>query len=324
MLILTLMGLASCSTIEPPIVIAHRGASGYLPEHTLESAALAFSQGADYIEQDIVISKDGVLIVLHDIHLETVTNVESIFPDKARSDGRYYALDFTLEELRQLRVHERQNTDGSQVFPNRYQGTAQFSIATFEEHIELVTQLNRQFNKSVGFYPEIKSPAWHLTQGVDISQKVINILRKHELDDFNKPIYLQCFDFAELKRIRNALGAQLKLVQLIADNSWNESSTDYIWLQSEQGIKEVSLVAQGIGPWLPQLFDLQTLEAKPLHRFAKALNLSIHPYTHRIDQLPGELSNNQLLSILTKQLQVDGVFTDFTPNVVAFLLTNKL
>ena len=97
-------------------VIAHRGASGYLPEHTLEAATLAFSLKPDFIEQDVVISKDNVPVVLHDIHLETVTNVEAVYPKRHRADGRYYARDFTLEELRNLRVHERANSDGKQVF----------------------------------------------------------------------------------------------------------------------------------------------------------------------------------------------------------------
>ena len=89
------------------IVIAHRGASGYLPEHTLPAIAMAHAQGADYLEQDVVLSKDNVPMVLHDIHIDTVTDVARRFPDRKRADGRYYALDFTVAELKQLNASER-------------------------------------------------------------------------------------------------------------------------------------------------------------------------------------------------------------------------
>ena len=90
-----------------PIVIAHRGASGYLPEHTLAAKALAHGMGANFIEQDVVLSKDGTAIVLHDIHLDSTTDVAQRFPGRARADGRFYAIDFDIQEIRQLRVHER-------------------------------------------------------------------------------------------------------------------------------------------------------------------------------------------------------------------------
>lgn len=302
-----------------PLVIAHRGAPGYLPEHTMESTTLAFSQGADFIEQDVVISKDGVPVVLHDIHLDTVTNVADKFPERKRDDGRYYALDFTLDELKSLVVHERSDLNGKPVFKNRYQGSAQFTIATFEEQIELITELNRQFNKHIGFYPEIKSPAWHREQGVDISQIVLTTLRKHGLDDADKAIYVQCFDYAELKRVRNELGAKVKLIQLMAENDWNESPTDYDALRTPAGLKALAEVAQGIGPWIPQLIDMQTMQATGLVKKAHAAGLDVHPYTFRQDALPTGVTSQQTLDLLFKQLKVDGVFTDFTDTVVDYL-----
>ena len=95
------------------LVIAHRGASGYLPEHTLESYAMAYALGADYIEQDVVLTKDKVFICLHDIYLEPTTNVEELYPERKREDGHWYAADFTLEEVKKLRVHERSKADGT-------------------------------------------------------------------------------------------------------------------------------------------------------------------------------------------------------------------
>ena len=136
-----LSGLLLNIALANPLVIAHRGASGYLPEHTLEAATLAYAQGADFIEQDVVLSKDGVPVVLHDIHLDTVTNVAKRFPDRKREDGRYYVIDFTLKELKTLRVHERTDLKGQPVYAGRFQGDSDFRIATLEDHFELIEQL---------------------------------------------------------------------------------------------------------------------------------------------------------------------------------------
>ena len=311
--------LVTGASFAKPTVVAHRGASGYLPEHTIQSAILAYAQGADYIEQDLVLSKDKVPVVLHDIHLETVTDVEQKFSTRAREDGRFYAIDFTLAELKTLRVHERQNKQGEQVFANRYQGQSDFQIATFEEHIRLINELNRQFGKNVGIYPEIKSPAWHVKEGADITKIVLAVLRQHNLDAPDKAVYVQCFDFNQVKRLRTELGAKVKLVQLLAENDWQESDNDYNYLKSAQGLNEIAKYADGIGPWIPQLIDLKTLDIKPLLGDAKNQQLTVHPYTFRKDQLPEGLNSDQALDLLFKRLKVDGVFTDFTDTVVTYL-----
>ena len=104
-----------------PIVIAHRGASGYLPEHKLEAKALAFAMKADYLEQDCVLTADDVPVVLHDIQLDTVSDVARRFPRRRRDDGRFYAVDFTLDEIRSLRVTERFDREtGEAVYPQRF------------------------------------------------------------------------------------------------------------------------------------------------------------------------------------------------------------
>ncbi len=110
------------------LVIAHRGASGYLPEHTLEAKALAYGMGADYLEQDVVATRDDELVVIHDIHLDRVSNVAEKFPRRKRDDGRYYVRDFDLAEIRTLRAWERRNDDGiSPVFRSAFrQGRAPF------------------------------------------------------------------------------------------------------------------------------------------------------------------------------------------------------
>jgi len=307
------------SALAKPLVIAHRGASGYLPEHTLEAVTLAFALGADFIEQDLVLTKDLVPVVLHDIHLDTVTNVAELYPNRKRDDGRYYALDFTLAELKTLRVHERRELNGQQVFASRFQGNADFKIATFAEELELIAQLNRQFKRNVGYYPEIKSPKWHRDQGVDISAIVLNILRDYQLDDAEKAIFVQCFDFAETKRLRSELGAKVKLIQLIGENDWLESGTDYNQLQTPAGLSELAEYVQGIGPWLPQIFDITTQQATGLVANAHQRGLAVHPYTIRLDALPEGITSEQMLRIVFEQLIIDGLFTDFTDTVVDYL-----
>ena len=149
-----------------PIVIAHRGASGYLPEHTLEAKALAFGLGADYLEQDVVATRDAELVVLHDPYLDDVTDVAARFPGRRREDGRHYAIDFDLVELRQLAVSERRRSGSRDArFPARFPPeTAIFRIATLEEELALIAGLNRSMGRSVGIYPEIKDPQWHREQ----------------------------------------------------------------------------------------------------------------------------------------------------------------
>ncbi|GGW74298.1 glycerophosphodiester phosphodiesterase [Alteromonas halophila] len=300
-------------------IIAHRGASGYLPEHTLAAATLAHAQAPDYIEQDVVLSRDHIPIVLHDIHLETVTNVESVFPERARKDGRFYAIDFTLAELKTLRIHERHNAEGKAVFPSRFGSErTDFRIATLREHIELIVELNRLTHSTVGFYTEIKSPSWHKRQGADISNIVLNTLADYGLTANDANLILQCFDLKEIKRIRDELNYTGKLIMLIGDNSWQESDTDYQALRTVRGIDTLTPYVDGIGPWITHLVSASQDIPDWLQR-AKTKGLIVHPYTFRTDALPGKMTSIQLLSLLKEQLAVDGVFTDQVPAVKAYL-----
>lgn len=163
------------------IVIAHRGASGYLPEHTLASKAMAYQQGADFLEQDLVMTKDDRLIVLHDHYLDRVTDVADRFPDRARKDGRYYAIDFTLDEIKSLKFTEGFDIkDGKRVqsYPGRFpMGKSDFRIHTFEDEIEFVQGLNHSTGKNIGIYPEIKAPWFHRSEGKDITAKTLEVLK---------------------------------------------------------------------------------------------------------------------------------------------------
>lgn len=291
------------------VVIAHRGASGFLPEHTKEAAVLSFMQGAHYIEQDLVATKDQQLVVLHDIHLEAVTNVEEVFSERKREDGRYYAIDFTLDELRRLRIHERQRPDRQAVFESRYQGNAHFTVATFAEHVELIGELNRAFDKNVGLYPEIKAAAWHQNEGVDITALVVDALNTFKLNQNDANIYVQSFEPEVLKRLREEFSVQVKLVQLIAENDWANASADYDHMRSQDGLIEVAKYADAIGPYLPQLIDLNTKQFTSLGARANALGLDVHAYTFRTDVIDKQMLPEDAFALI-KQSGIQGVFTD--------------
>ena len=139
------------------IVIAHRGASGYLPEHSMAAKAMAYAMGADYIEQDLVMTKDNHLVVLHDHYLDRVTNVAEAYPNRKRKDGRYYVIDFTLSEINQLEMTEGFKIEnGKQVvtFPRRFPlWKSSFRVHTFEEEVEMIQGLNKSMGKNIGIYP---------------------------------------------------------------------------------------------------------------------------------------------------------------------------
>ncbi|VTN10521.1 Glycerophosphoryl diester phosphodiesterase precursor [Raoultella terrigena] len=180
------------------IVIAHRGASGYLPEHTLPAKAMAYAQGADYLEQDLVMTKDDRLVVLHDHYLDRVTDVAEKFPQRARQDGRFYAIDFTLAEIKNAESSARGlnpktvRTSRPSRGASRWE-KADFRIHTFEEEIEFVQGLNHSTGKNIGIYPEIKAPWFHHQEGKDIATSVLQVLKKYGYTSKQDKVYLQCF-----------------------------------------------------------------------------------------------------------------------------------
>jgi len=306
-------------------VIAHRGASGYLPEHTLEAAAAAHAMGADFIEQDVVLTRDNRLIVLHDLYLDAVTDVASRFPDRMREDGHHYALDLDLKEIRTLRVNERKAASGLAVFPDRFPGSGNiFRVPTLEEEIILIQGMNRSAGRNVGLYIEPKSPSWHLQHGRDILAESISVLARNGYKSRTDRVFLQSFDADTLKRARNELNSELTLVQLIGENSWGESDTDFDQLLGPAGLKSVKSYANGIGPWLMQIAEIDSntgeIQATPLIEQAHRHGLFVHGYTLRADQLPEKLNDfDQAMEFLTSQTALDGVFTDFPDKAIDFL-----
>jgi glycerophosphoryl diester phosphodiesterase len=288
-------------------VIAHRGASGYLPEHTLAAKALAYGMNPHFIEQDIVLSKDGVPIIVHDIHLDTTTNVSIMFHDRRRADGRYYVIDFTFEELKTLEVHERIDIVTEKVvYPNRFPiGKSRFGLHSLQEEIELIQGLNKSTNKTIGIYPEIKEPKFHQNEGMDISLIVLKVLNEYGYRTKEDPCLLQCFDSSELQRIRTKLQSNLHLVQLME----NESDID--------SIPQFAHYADGLGLWLGLLKDGRLMD------LAKQNHLFVHAFTLRKEELNDAKSFEDLLNELLFNYDIDGVFTDQPDLVLNFLKRNQ-
>ena len=321
-------------TSASPIVIAHRGASGYLPEHTLAAKALAHGMGAHFIEQDVVLSRDGVPIVTHDIYLDSTTDVALRFPDRARPDGRFYAIDFDLREIRQLRVHERTHVDadgqGAAFFPERFPAQpALFTLPTLSEEIALLSGLDQSRGCRTGLYIELKSPNWHRREGLDLASAVLEVLNETGYWNLPEQVFLQCFDDQTLRQLREELRAPLPMIQLIGENSWDEDSeVDYDYLRTTEGLSYIAGYAQGIGPYLPHIYLGKT--ASGAARFsglvdsAHACGLQVHPYTFRRDELPtGIDSFEELMDIFFRQAGIDGVFTDFPDIVVNYLRNTR-
>ena len=308
-----------------PVIIAHRGASGHLPEHTVQAKTLAFAMGADYLEQDLVATRDDQLVVLHDIYLDRVTNVADAFPGRGREDGRYYVRDFDLDEVLSLTVNERVDASGRQVFPGRQAlAGAEFRVHTFERELALVNTLRESTGRDAGIYPEIKAPAWHRREGIDISRLVLDTLRKAGYEEASDAIYLQCFDATELRRIRHDLGSRLKLVQLIGEDDWGEAPTRFSALRTPEGLRELARTVDGIGPWVNQLYGTSlggdAIRPTDLVAEAHAQGLAVHPYTLRRDALPkGFGTFDEMVTFFVRESPVDGLFTDFPGEVFAIL-----
>lgn len=296
-------------------VIAHRGASGYAPEHTAVATAMAHAMGADFIEQDVAFTRDGRAVVIHDVILESTTDVADRFPGRRRDDGRFYVIDFTAAEIRSLRKGERTDPrTGKAVYPGRYPaGDYKFPLMFLEDAISLIRGLDKSTGRTTGVYPELKKPEFHLTEGLDPVPPFMEALKRSGALDGTQPCYIQCFHPETLRRIRRDYGPGLTLVQLIGRNAWKESSVDYDQLLSKAGLREVATYADGIGLPVDLLVSFKEggLEWLPAKSWAREAGLIIHPYTLRRETIPEGFTYGQVLAFLAAGGGVDGLFTDF-------------
>lgn len=302
-------------TATSPLIIAHRGACAYLPEHSRGAKALAYGMGADYLEQDIVATRDGELVVLHDETLDEVSDVADRFSGRARDNGRHYCIDFDLAEIRTLNFRERVDpATGALRFPGRYPRAAGgFPVVTLEDEIRFVADLNRSTGREVGIYPEIKSPAWHLEQGCDLTAAVLRALEQTGYLAAGRRIFLQCFDPATLKAVRAEVGPALPIIQLIGSKT---RVTDAL-------LDDIATYATGIGPSMGLLRagrdEEGTHRLNDLTGRARRRGLVVHPYTFRADALPeGFQSFDELLELFIERAGIDGLFTDCTDRVARY------
>jgi glycerophosphoryl diester phosphodiesterase len=325
-----------------PLVIGHRGASGYLPEHTLQSYALAIRLGADYVEPDLVATKDGHLIARHEPNITLTTDVRS-HPEFAGRrttkvvDGfpetGFFASDFTLKEIKTLRA--------VQTFPERpQQFNGRFKIPTLSEVIELVQRASKRRHRRIGIYPETKHPTFHRQLGLPLEGRLVRTLDRLGLDRRRSPVFIQSFEQSNLKRLNRM--TPVRLVQLVdaydvdangnliyqppfdRPYDWTVSgdpelvSRTFGFFATDEGLEEISTYADGIGPWKKYIVSTNanndTLPPTDLIERAHDHGLLIHTWTFRSEQsrLANQYQGNPINEYLQfYELGIDGVFSDF-------------
>lgn len=297
-------------------VIAHRGACGYLPEHTNVAKALAYGLGADFIEQDVVATRDGELVVLHDIWLDDVSDVAARYPERGRDDGRHYVIDFTWNELSELSLLERRRSRTREPeYPGRFPFDLPLRISRFEDEIRLISGLNATTGRHVGIYPEVKDPAWHLEAGLDLTALMNEALvANREL--ISGPVFVQSFDAGELQRLKQEFGMTLPLIQLLERGDAERLA------RSANARRRIAEYATGVGLPFQTLIQPQLVDGRPapteLVSVLTDSGLLIHPYTLRRDVAPeGEVDYAAALKFLIHELDVDALFSDHPDDALA-------
>ena len=317
-----------------PLVIGHRGASGYRPEHTLEAYRLAIRLGADYIEPDLVSTKDGVLVARHENEISTTTDVAEHPEFAARKTTKtidnvpltgWFTEDFTYRELRTLRAKERipeirpQNT--------RYDG--RFKIPTFQEVLDLAKRESRSTGRAVGVYPETKHPTYFDSIGLSLEEPLVRTLRRNGLARRNSPVFLQSFETQNLRDLDRMV--RVPLIQLVNETGApydlivRGDKRTYADLVAPAGLDEIARYADGIGPSKNLIVprDMAGNLQKPtsLVRDAHREGLLVHPFTFRSENSflpldfrrgtePTAYGNWAAEYELFFRLGVDGVFSD--------------
>ncbi|GAA0942517.1 glycerophosphodiester phosphodiesterase [Virgisporangium aurantiacum] len=323
------------------IAIGHRGASGYRPEHTLASYRLAIAQGADYVEPDLVATKDGALVARHENEISGTTNVaqQPEFADRRTTktiDGvpvtGWFTEDFTLAELKRLRAIERLPA----VRPGNTAYDGLFEVPTFQEVIDLVTSESRRRGRQIGIYPETKHPTYFQSIGLSLEEPLVRTLRKNHLDDRNDAVYIQSFETANLRKLDKL--THNKLVQLVQvagrpyDFVVAGDPRTYLDLVKPDGLRWIDRYADGIGAEkaliIPRDANGFLLAPTTLVRDAHRAGLIVHAWTFRAENqfLPADFrigtdpnAHGDLASEFRVFLRtgLDGVFSDFPDLAVA-------
>lgn len=305
------------------LIIGHRGASGYRPDHTLEAYQLAIDQGADFVEADLVVTKDGVLICRHDCDLGPSTDVARRFPErkrKAEIDGEsiegWFAEDFTLAEIKTLRARQPLG------FRDRsFDG--KFQVPTFEEQLELVKSANVKRTRPIGIIPEIKHSTYQAKLGLSIEDRLLPLLSKYGYTTPESLCVIQSFETANLKALSKQTG--VRLLQLIGeaqdvpgDILASGGTTTYADLVSAEGLAEIARYAWAVGPSkanvLPIGRDGRLITVEPWLADARRAGLKIIVHTFRNE--PQYLAKDYGADPMKEYerwfgIGVDAVFTDF-------------
>ena len=292
---------AAPPTVNTPeiLIIGHRGASALRPEHTLAAYQKAIDDGADFIEPDLVATKDGYLVARHENEIGETTNVSELpqFADRKTTkviDGvsltGWFTEDFHLNELNQLKARERI----PQIRPNNVQYNDLYNIPTLEQIIELADQHYQKTGKIIGLYIETKHPTYLQQQNLALENSLLMSLAKHKYTREIAPIYLQSFEISNLKAMREQLDQlnsikQIKIIQLYggkstqpADAAMQKLTINYGDMATVAGLKEVAKYADGVGP--SKTYILPNTQAATVTSFVKdahAVGLKVHPYTLR-------------------------------------------
>lgn len=324
-----------------PIVIGHRGCSGERPEHTALAYERAIEQGADFIEPDLVPTKDGHLVARHENEIGGTTDVASRSEFAARKttktiDGEqvtgWFTEDFTLAELKTLRARERL----PQLRPANTAFDGQAQLLTFEEVVAIARAGSQRTGRTIGVYPELKHPTYFASIGLPTEDRLVAKLKALDLNSATAPVFVQCFEVGPLKRLRAKTPARLVFLVDAEGGPADMPSVKYADLITAQGLKDVAVYADGLGPnWkLVVPNDGQALgPATDLVKNAHAAGLQVHPWTVRAENyfLPASLRKGDAgaadfmtqhgdVTALLKALYaagVDGVFSDFPAPAVA-------
>ena len=329
--------MKAAPSLSDPIVIAHRGASGERPEHTIAGYRLAIDLGADYIEPDLVLTKDGVLVARHENEISETTDVAKHPEFAARKttkiiDGAevsgWFTEDFTLAELKTLRARERlpklRSTD--------YDG--QFDIPTFEEILTLLAEVNKGRKQPVGVYPETKHPSYFVAIGLPHEAPLLAMLDRFGYRGRAAPVFIQSFEVGNLMDLRAK--SDLPLIQLMdaAGGPADRPGTSYAAMTSPAGLKMIAAYADGIGPnkamVIPRAALGQLGKPTTLVRDAHDARLKVHPWTFRRENyfLPlgdkggiNPAAHGDLTAEIKAYLDtgIDGLFTDNPREAVAML-----
>lgn len=277
--------MSGCISNPRPLIIAHRGASGNLAEHTIASYTLAYGMGADVIEPDVVLTRDAVAVCSHDLTVHDERAIAMLverFPERRRDDGKFYLIDFDLAELRALGRPLGRNADRA---PGQ-------GLVTFDEMIDLVRRLNTDTGRSVAIVPEAKSPSFHRDNGRPIEPLLVEALARHGYTRRTDGAIIQCFELDALKRMRRELGCDLPMVYLAGDPI------------SDEVLDDVASFADAIGPSRRLIEEDDGTPGKQPDLFekARARGLGIYVWTFARDEA--------LTRKFLRMPGVTGIFTD--------------